>query len=132
MRVAELDYLLPHKLIAQRPLERREDSRLLRLNRQTGEFDDRLFREFPQFLRGDELIVLNDARVLPARLFGRRVGVFSQQPSAKKAEWLSGQVEIFLTRKIKADTWEALVRPGRKYPWANEYFLERMNWKPKF
>jgi S-adenosylmethionine:tRNA ribosyltransferase-isomerase len=75
------------------------------------------FRELPELLRGDELVVLNNARVLPARLFGRRAGVFSQQPSRKsRAEHLHGQVEVFLTRKIAEDTWEALVRPGRKLP----------------
>ena len=117
MRVDEFDYVLPPERIAQRPLERRDLSRLLLLERTTGKWQDRFFRELPELLRGDELLVLNNARVLPARLFGRRVGVFSQQPSRKtRAEHLHGQVEIFLTRRIKGDTWEALVRPGRKLP----------------
>ncbi len=117
MRVADFDYALPAHLIAQRPLDRRDLSRLLLVNRTTGVCEDRSFRELPEFLRGDELLVLNNARVLPARLFGRRAGVFSQQPSRKtQAEHLHGQVEIFLTRRIEADTWEALVRPGRKLP----------------
>lgn len=117
MRVDEFDYLLPAELIAQRPLARRDHSRLLLLCPGSGAREDRYFRELPQLLRGDELLVLNNARVLPARLFGRRVGVFSQKPSrATRAEHLHGQVEIFLTRKIKGDIWEALVRPGRKLP----------------
>jgi S-adenosylmethionine:tRNA ribosyltransferase-isomerase len=124
MRVDDFDYFLPHELIAQRPLEQRENSRLLLLNRTTGEYHDRLFRELPQLLRGDELIVLNNARVLPARLFGRRAGVFSQQPSRKtQREHLHGQVEIFLIRKIEADKWEALVRPGRKLPVGERIFF---------
>ncbi|MGB2627804.1 MAG: tRNA preQ1(34) S-adenosylmethionine ribosyltransferase-isomerase QueA [Candidatus Acidiferrum sp.] len=117
MRVDEFDYVLPHELIAQRPLTDRERSRMLFLSRRTGEFEDRMFRELPSILRGDELVVLNNARVLPARLFGRRAGVFSEQPSREtQREHLHGQVEVFLTRRIQSDRWEALVRPGRKLP----------------
>jgi len=115
MRLDELDYRLPRDQIAQRPLDRRESSRLLLLDRCSGVFEDRLFTDFPNLLRGNELLVLNNARVIPARLFGRRAGVHSQPPSrATKAEYLTGKVEIFLTRELDADTWEALVRPGRK------------------
>ena len=117
MRVDEFDYHLPPELIAQRPLDRRDHSRMLLLDRTSGRWQDRYFHDFPELLRGDELLVLNNARVLPARLFGQRVGVFSQQPSRKtRAEHLHGRVEVFLTRKIEGDTWEALVRPGRKLP----------------
>ncbi len=115
MRLDELDYHLPREQIAQRPLDRREDSRLLFLSRSSGVFEDWLFTEFPSLLRGDELLVLNNARVIPARLFGRRAGVHSQAPSrATKGEHLTGKVEIFLTRELDSETWEALVRPGRK------------------
>ncbi len=115
MRLDELDYYLPREQIAQRPLERREASRLLFLDRFSGAFEDRWFTEFPSLLRGDELLVLNNARVIPARLFGRRAGTHSQPPSrATKAEHLTGRVEIFLTRELDSQTWEALVRPGRK------------------
>lgn len=115
MRLDELDYRLPREQIAQRPLERRESSRLLLLNRSSGDFEDRLFTEFSSLLRGDELLVFNNARVIPARLFGRRAGVHSQPPSrATRSEHLTGKVEIFLTRELDSQTWEALVRPGRK------------------
>jgi S-adenosylmethionine:tRNA ribosyltransferase-isomerase len=115
MRLDELDYPLPPDRIAQRPLDRREASRLLLLDRSSGTFSDRQFEELPALLRGDELVVLNDARVIPARLFGRRTGVHSQPPSrASRLEHLSGNVEVFLTRQLAPDTWEALVRPGRK------------------
>jgi S-adenosylmethionine:tRNA ribosyltransferase-isomerase len=115
MRLDELDYCLPREQIAQRPLERRDSSRLLVLDRSSGAFADRLFTELPSLLRGDELLVFNNARVIPARLFGKRAGVHSQPPSrATKAEHLTGKVEIFLTREIDSETWEALVRPGRK------------------
>ncbi len=115
MRLDELDYHLPREQIAQRPLDHREASRLLFLDRSSGVFDDRFFTEFPGLLRGDELLVLNNARVIPARLFGRRAGVHSQPPSrATMREHLTGKVEIFLTRELDPQTWEALVRPGRK------------------
>jgi S-adenosylmethionine:tRNA ribosyltransferase-isomerase len=117
MRLDELDYHLPREQIAQRPLERRDASRLLALSRANGMFEDRLFAEFPTLLRGDELVVLNNTRVIPARLFGRRAGVHSSPPSrATRQEHLTGQVEVFLTRQIDLDTWQALVRPGRKMP----------------
>src|SRR5258708_33793382 len=115
MRLDELDYHLPREQIAQRPLDRREASRLLFLDRSSGLFEDGLFVEFPSLLRGDELLVFNNARVIPARLFGRRAGVHSQPPSrATRSEHLTGKVEIFLTRELDPETWEALVRPGRK------------------
>src|SRR3989454_11863809 len=115
MRLDELDYRLPRQQIAQRPLERREASRLLFLDRTSGSFKDQLFTELPSLQRGDELLVINNARVIPARLFGKRAGVHSQPPSrATKSEHLTGKVEIFLTREVDSETWEALVRPGRK------------------
>jgi S-adenosylmethionine:tRNA ribosyltransferase-isomerase len=115
MRLDELDYYLPREQIAQRPLERREASRLLLLDRASGTFEDRFFAELPNLLWGHELLVFNNARVIPARLFGRRAGVRSAPPSrATKSEHLTGTVEIFLTRELDSDVWEALVRPGRK------------------
>ena len=115
MRLDELEYHLPQEQIAQRPLDPREASRLLLLDRGSGLFEDRLFTEFPALLRGDELLVLNNARVIPARLFGRRAGVHSQRPTrSTRAEHLTGKVEILLTRELHSETWEALVRPGRK------------------
>src|ERR1700704_39512 len=115
MRLDELDYRLPREHIAQRPLDRREASRLLRLNRSSEVFEDRFFTELPSLLRGDELLVFNNARVIPARLFARRAGVHSQPPSrATKSEHLTGKVEVFLTRELDSERWEALVRPGRK------------------
>jgi S-adenosylmethionine:tRNA ribosyltransferase-isomerase len=115
MRLSQLDYELPSELIAQRPAQARDASRMLVLGRQTGGYEDDVFQHLPNLLRGDELIVLNNARVLPARLFGHRLGVHSQAPSRKTAsEHLTGTVEVFLTRQVDTSTWEALVRPGRK------------------
>jgi S-adenosylmethionine:tRNA ribosyltransferase-isomerase len=115
MRVDEFDYDLPAERIAQRPLRTRDASRLLVLSRQHKDSEDRRFAELPELLRGNELLVFNNARVIPARLFGRRAGVHSQAPTRKTArEHLSGTVEVFLTRQLETEAWEALVRPGRK------------------
>jgi S-adenosylmethionine:tRNA ribosyltransferase-isomerase len=115
VRLDQLEYVLPSTQIAQRPLPNRDSSRLLAMDRASGKLADRMFAELPSLLRGDELMVLNNARVIPARLFGRRLGVFSDAPSrASRREHVSGTVEIFLARQVGSDVWEALVRPGRK------------------
>jgi S-adenosylmethionine:tRNA ribosyltransferase-isomerase len=115
MRVDDFNYDLPPDLIAQRPLDRRDASRLLIVERASGRLEDAQFSRLPDFLIGDELMVFNNARVIPARLFGKRLGVHSQRPSRKTVrEHLSGNVEVFLTRKLEGDIWEVLVRPGKK------------------
>jgi S-adenosylmethionine:tRNA ribosyltransferase-isomerase len=117
MRLSELDYELPPERIAQRPLEERDASRMLLLDRRAGSWEDRAFREFPALLRGDELLVVNNTRVIPARLLGRRAGVRSG-PAARtgkaRSEFLQSLIEVMLLRRLGADAWEALVRPGRK------------------
>lgn len=115
MYLTDLDYELPEERIAQRPLSDRAASRLLLLDRVSGKWQDGAFREFPILLRGDELLVLNNARVIPARLFGQRLGIRSGAPSKKtRHEHLRAQIEVLLTRQLEADVWEALVHPGRK------------------
>src|SRR5277367_5929200 len=117
MNLDELNFDLPPERIAQHPLAARDASRMLLLNKITGAWDDRHFREFPDVLRGDELIVLNNARVLPARLFGRRVGIHAEPPGIHdpaRHEHLQAPIEVLLVRQLSSDTWETLVRPGRK------------------
>jgi S-adenosylmethionine:tRNA ribosyltransferase-isomerase len=115
MRPEEFDYHLPLEQIAQRPLDRRDTSRLLSVRCTTGQVGDHVFAELPALLQGDELVVVNNTRVIPARLFGRRVGVHSDPPSrASRSEHLTGKVEVLLTRQMEPNTWQALVRPGRK------------------
>jgi S-adenosylmethionine:tRNA ribosyltransferase-isomerase len=119
MDVSELDYHLPPERIAQRPLAERDASRLLLLDRASGEWQDRIFGELPELLRGDELLVLNNARVLPARLFGHRGGLRAQplgRNNPARREFLTTEIEVLLVRQTGEDTWEALVRPGRKLP----------------
>jgi S-adenosylmethionine:tRNA ribosyltransferase-isomerase len=115
MRLNELDYRLPIERIAQYPLAQRDESRLLVLERQSGRWEDRHFKEFPNLLRGDEVLVLNNTRVIPARLFGWRAGVGSQ-PAARttRRQHLTATIEVLLTRQVGPREWEALVHPGRK------------------
>ncbi|MFI5087948.1 MAG: tRNA preQ1(34) S-adenosylmethionine ribosyltransferase-isomerase QueA [Terriglobales bacterium] len=127
MLVSEFDYHLPEELIAQEPLADRAASRMLHLARETGVPADRWFRELPDLLRPDDLVVFNDTRVFPARLYGHRSGARSQpvsksNPAAK--EFLKGRVEVLLVKPSMVDgrwsmaenplVWDALVRPGRK------------------
>lgn len=119
MKLSELNFYLPEELIAQKPLEQRDASRMLLLDRASGKWEDRRFRELPELLRGDELIVFNNARVIPARLFGKRIRIHASEPgehSPTKHEHLQAPIEVLLVRQLEADTWETLVRPGRKIP----------------
>jgi S-adenosylmethionine:tRNA ribosyltransferase-isomerase len=117
--VSEFDYHLPEELIAQRPLADRAASRLLHLERASGQLTDLSFREFPSLLRADDLVVFNNTRVFPARLYGRRSGARAQPLSPRNPathDFLTGRVEVLLVRQVSADPpeWETLVRPGRK------------------
>jgi S-adenosylmethionine:tRNA ribosyltransferase-isomerase len=117
--VSDFHYDLPDELIAQQPLPDRAASRLLHLAAATGAFEDRQFREFPDLLRPNDLVVFNNTRVFPARLYGRRAGLKSQPVSPHNPasrEFLRGRVEVLLTRQLRTEPneWECLVRPGRK------------------
>ncbi|HXZ79757.1 MAG TPA: tRNA preQ1(34) S-adenosylmethionine ribosyltransferase-isomerase QueA [Terriglobales bacterium] len=120
MLVSEFDYALPKELIAQQPLEDRAASRMLHLQRSSSLLADRRFRDFPDLLRPDDLVVLNNTRVFPARLFGHRKGARAQPISPRNPaarDFLKGKVEVLLTRQLASPdalTWEALVHPGRK------------------
>lgn len=117
MNLSDFDYQLPKELIAQQPLPERDASRLLLLDHKRRTWEDRRFAELPEILRGDELVVVNNTRVLPSRLFGHRQGVHAQplgRQSRAQREFLQSKIEVLLTRQVAPDTWEALVRPGRK------------------
>ena len=117
MNLSEFDYDLPAESIAQWPLEQRDASRMLVMDRTSGAIEDKTFREFDRLLRGDELIVVNNTRVLPARLWGRRKGLNAQpvgKNSSIRSENLTSRIEVLLLRSVGMNEWEALVRPGRK------------------
>ncbi len=101
MKLSDYDYHLPQELIAQRPLPQRDRSRLMVLHRATASIEHRQFKQILEYLRRGDCLVINETRVLPARLLGQKEGS-------------GGRVEIFLTRQMEADTWQALVRPGRR------------------
>ena len=113
MLVSEFDFLLPPEQIAQRPLDNRDASRMLVLERESGQHADHVFAELPALLRGDELLVVNNARVIPARLLGRRIKSAPQSPGVDSPA-TDAEIEILLARQLDSSTWEALVRPGRK------------------
>jgi len=117
--VSDFDYHLPDELIAKQPLVDRAAARMLRLDRNTGHVEDATFREFPDLLRPSDLLVVNNTRVLPARLYGHRSGSRAQRLSHANPvgrEFLRGKVEVLLTRQLitEPNVWEALVHPGRK------------------
>jgi S-adenosylmethionine:tRNA ribosyltransferase-isomerase len=115
--VSDFDFQLPEELVAQEPLEDRAASRMLVLDRDSGRCQDGWFRNFPTHLRTGDVLVLNNSRVFPARLLGRRSGQRAQRLSPRNPasrESLRGQVEVLLTRQLGNGEWEALVRPGRK------------------
>lgn len=119
MLVSEFNYRLPAELIAQEPLPERAASRLLHMHRRSGTSRDCWFRDFPDLLRVDDLIVFNNTKVFPARLYGKRSGVKALPVSSHNRaarDFLMGQIEVLLTRQVSQDPneWECLVRPGRK------------------
>ena len=100
MKTSDFNYYLPEELIAQTPLQKRDASRLLHLNKVTGAIEHKHFYDLPDFLREGDCLVLNDSRVLPARLFGKRE--------------TGGVIEVVLLRDVGDGVWECLTRPGKK------------------
>ena len=107
LRVADFDFDLPEELIAQRPPQERGQSRMLVMNRTTGALQDSSFAALPSLLKPGDLLVLNDSRVIPARLYARRTLV-------RERERPTGRIEVMLTEPAGKNCWRALVRPGRK------------------
>lgn len=101
MRIDEFDYELPERLIAQKPADRRENSRLMVLNRSDGTIQHRHFYNILEYLNAGDCLVMNNSKVLPARLFGVK-----EQTGVK--------VEFLLSRRQEGDIWESMVRPGRR------------------
>lgn len=109
MKKTDFYYDLPEELIAQTPLERRDSSRLLHLDKETGAMEHRHFYDLPEYLRPGDCLVVNDTRVLPARLLGCRKS--------------GGGVELVLLRDLGEGRWECLSRPGRKTKPGTELFF---------
>lgn len=101
MKVTDYYFDLPQEQIAQDPLEDRSSSRLLVLNKETGEYSHHVFREITEFLKPGDCLVLNNTKVIPARLFGEKEGT-------------QAKIEILLLKRKENDVWETLVKPGKK------------------
>ena len=101
MKVTDYYFDLPQEQIAQDPLEDRSSSRLLVLNKETGEYSHHIFREITDFLKPGDCLVLNNTKVIPARLFGEKEGT-------------QAKIEILLLKRKENDVWETLVKPGKK------------------
>ena len=101
MKRQDFSFDLPEELIAQDPLEDRSGSRLLVLDKETGEVSHHIFREITEYLQTGDCLVLNDTKVIPARLIGSKVGT-------------DAKIEILLLKRMENDVWETLVKPGKK------------------
>ena len=101
MKVTDYYFDLPQEQIAQDPLEDRSSSRLLVLDKETGEYSHHVFREITEFLKSGDCLVLNNTKVIPARLFGEKEGT-------------QAKIEILLLKRKENDVWETLVKPGKK------------------
>lgn len=101
MKTSDFYFDLPQELIAQNPLEDRSSSRLLVLNKQTGEIEHHIFKEIVSFLHPGDCLVINDTKVIPARLYGSKIGT-------------DAKIEVLLLKRKENDVWETLVKPGKK------------------
>lgn len=114
MKLSDFEYYLPKELIAQDPLKNRDESRLLVIDKKTGELSHHIFKEIVSYINPGDTLVLNETKVIPARLIGNiinPVGADIIRPSVVA----HGKVcEVFLVRRLSDKTWECLVRPGKK------------------
>jgi len=101
MKAKDFDYYLPEELIAQHPLEKRDESRLMVLNKKSGEVEHKVFKDIIEYLNPGDCLVLNDTRVMPARLYGAKEGS-------------GGKMEFLLLNRHEDDIWETLVKPGKR------------------
>lgn len=101
MKINDFDFYLPEELIAQHPLKERDASKLMVLDRKSGNIEHRIFRDILNYLEPGDCLVLNNTRVIPARLIGAKVGS-------------GGKMEFLLLKRIDKDTWETLVKPGKR------------------
>lgn len=114
MNVNDFDFHLPEELIAQNPLQERTGSRLLVLDKRTGDMEHRTFTDLKRYLKAGDTLVLNDTRVIPARLFGVKEGT-------------GAHIEVLLLKPLGDDRWETLVRPGKRVkPGTRIVFGERL------
>lgn len=108
MKIEDFDFYLPKELIAQHPLKKRDEARLMLLDKKTGDVEHKLFKNIIDYMNPGDCLVLNDTRVMPARLIGTREGT-------------SGKMEVLLLKRNEDDTWETLVKPGKRAKIGNRF-----------
>lgn len=101
MKLSDFDFQLPEELIAQEPVKKRDQSRLMVVHRGSGAIEHKTFREIIEYLRPGDVLVMNESKVLPARIFGTRTST-------------GAKIELLLLRQVAPNRWEALVKPGKK------------------
>ena len=111
MKTSDFDYHLPKELIAQTPMEPRDHSRLMVVSREDGSIEHRHFYDLPEYLRPGDVMVFNDSRVMPARLYGKRTGT-------------GGRIELLLLHRTSPGVWRALVKPGRRMREGDAFEIE--------
>lgn len=105
LKTSDFDYFLPEKLIAQHPSETRDGARLMVLDKETGEIEHRIFRDITEYLRPGDVLVVNDSKVIPARIYGKKI----REDGTEGAD-----CEFLLLRQRSLDLWETIVRPGKR------------------
>lgn len=113
LKTSDFDYELPEELIAQNPMEKRDESRLLYYKRETGEIEHRKFADLPEILRPGDVLVINESKVIPARLHAK-IDLGHAPLNHQEKMQSEAQNEIFLIKKIDGDSWEVLAKPARR------------------
>lgn len=111
MKTSDFYYDLPQELIAQDPLEDRSSSRLMVLNRITGEYEHRIFKDITEYLKEGDCLILNNTKVIPARLIGEKVSSMTESLDENRR---GAKIELLLLKRKENDVWETLVKPGKK------------------
>jgi S-adenosylmethionine:tRNA ribosyltransferase-isomerase len=115
MKLSEFNFSFPKELIAEYPSPNRDEARLMVINRKTGKIEHKIFKDILQYFNAHDVIILNDTKVYPARLFGRK-------------EKTGATIEVFLLRELNRETflWDVLVDPARKIRIGNKLYFGRM------
>ena len=109
-KLADFDYPLPEKYIAQYPAKRRDLAKLMVIHKDTGEIEHKIFSNLPEYLRKNDLVITNNTKVFPARLYASK-------------DRTEAKVEVFLLRELSDDLWEAMVKPARKVRIGNKLWF---------
>ena len=113
-KLADFDYPLPEKYIAQYPAKRRDQSKLMVIHKDTGDIEHRTFSNLPEYMKKNDLLITNNTKVFPARLYANK-------------DRTEAKVEVFLLRELENDLWEVMVRPARKVRIGNKLVFTKVD-----